>query len=573
MSSPYADKLAGVAWWEPDGLHLAPKANSRLVRNYLSPSSASSYRSCPARFAVEKLLPRPEDPFGAAELGSAGHAVLEELMGLEPSLRTPVRAGEIITGHLPAAAERHSAVVEVFARLHKLGARAHTPETARRIAGQVETRYIDTSDLVGRVGQVFASLDGKPLKRAIVSQAAAGLPGANELTLPGPDDMGRWSEAVSQKIAGLWQIEDPTKADVWHRELRAKVTVDGVPIYGIIDRVDRGNSSIPIVVDYKTGKPGRGDKHGDQLRGYCIAVADKTGIMPYRALAYYTAHGVSQEIDVGRKAVNKTIATFVQVWADMQASQAAATWPAKASPLCGWCPLALVCPAAQAAGKAVPRSDIAFVGPELGIGEPSTGSLVARQEPGAEAPVGVGAHVGAPDRSIEAGHEDKPMEASTMSTTDIKFGPDTKSWDQVSGEGLLNPNSYSAQALFGFVELSVEALEGVGQKLGAAQVDALAQTFARLVADTQLALGARASLQDGLNSRLRGALHTALDRFPVPFGKGAEEWGTWYQAVLRRMVSIARAALRLWSASEDLPEKPWAIFVAETATASSENAA
>lgn len=160
-----------------------------------------------------------------------------------------------------------------------------------------------------------------------------------------------------------------------------------------------------------------------------------------------------------------------------------------------------------------------------------------------------------------------------MSTTDIKFGTEGRSYEQTVSDGQLNPNSYSAQALFSFVELSVEALEGAGQKLGAAQVDALAQTFARLVADAQLALGARASLQDGLNSRLRGALHTALDRFPVPFGKGAEEWGTWYQAVLRRMVSIARAALRLWSASEDLPEKPWAVFVAETAAASSKDAA
>ena len=80
--SPTDGLLAGKAWWDLDGLHLAGRANARVSRKYLSPSSASSYRSCPARFAVEKLLPRPVDPFGAAELGTAAHAVLEELMGM-----------------------------------------------------------------------------------------------------------------------------------------------------------------------------------------------------------------------------------------------------------------------------------------------------------------------------------------------------------------------------------------------------------------------------------------------------------------------------------------------------------
>lgn len=545
-------KLAGKAWFGPDSLHLAPELNARLARSYLSPSSASSYRSCPARFAIEKLLRRPDDPFGAAELGSAAHAALEELMGHEPALRTTETAEKIISEHLPMAAERVSAVVEVFARAHRLGARARAPEAALRVAGQVELHYIGRNDLVGRVEQVIAQLDGQPLKRGRVAQLASRIDGANEIVLPGAGDIGRWADAVRDRVSGLWQIEDPSQADVWSRELKIEQDLDGVPILGYIDRVDRGNSGIPVVIDYKTGKVGRKDKHGDQLRIYSLAIAEKTGIMPNRALAYFTAYGVAQEVSITRNAVNRTIAKFRSIWGDIGESTASGAWPCKPSPLCSWCPLALVCPMAR---KAPIRSDVALIGPELGIGygEPLAGA----EDPGA-------VHMGWLAQSVcETNNKEEP----TMSpATDLKFGPEAPPYHQTAeGTADPNPNSFSAIAIFGTVELALEALEGAGQRLTVSNVDALAQTFARLVADAQVALGARPSFQDGLNSRLRGALRASLGRSPVPFGQDAQAWEKWYTSTLRRMVSIAQAALRLWA--YDLPEKPWVPLAAPQPTA------
>jgi putative RecB family exonuclease len=551
--TPRLGKLAGKAWFGPDGLHLVPELNAQLARGYLSPSSASSYRSCPARFAIEKLLRRPVDPFGAAELGSAAHAALEELMGHEPALRTIGTAERIISEHLPVAAERVSAVVEVFARAHRLGARARAPEAALRVAGQVELHYIGRHDLVSRVEQVIAQLDGQPLKRGRIAQLASRIDGANEIVLPGAGDIGRWAEAVRERVSGLWQIEDPSQADVWSRELKIEQDLDGVPVLGYIDRVDRGNSGIPIVIDYKTGKVGRKDKHGDQLRIYSLAIAERTGIMPHRALAYYTAYGVAQEVNITRKAVNQTVDRFRSIWADMGESTASGVWPCKPSPLCSWCPLALVCPVAR---KAPPRSDVALIGPELGIGY---GEALPRRPEEAGA-----AHMGGLAQSVG---ETKNKEEPTMSpATDLKFGPEAPPYHQTAeGTADLNPNSFSAIAIFGTVELALEALEGAGQRLTTSNVDALAQTFARLVADAQAALGARPSFQDGLNSRLRGALRASLGRSPVPFGQDAPAWEKWYTSTLRRMVSIAQAALRLWA--YDLPEKPWAPLAAPQPTA------
>jgi putative RecB family exonuclease len=358
--------------------------------------------------------------------------------------------------------------------------------------------------------------------------------------------MERWEGEVFARVKGLWQIEDPSSVDVWHRELRVEVSLDGVPIFGIVDRVDKKAAGVPVVVDYKTGKPGlKGSKYGDQLRAYCLAVAHKTGFLPARAVAYHTTHGVAQEVDVSRNALNKTVLTLGSAWAGMARSHAAATWEAKPSKLCGWCPLALVCPAAAGAGLGKARSAIAEIGPELGLGLPGA-ALV---------------HVGAPARSLttepqQDGQKEAAM-TTTAVTTELRFGPDVKPSEQVAdGSGQLNPNSYSATALFGTVEMAVEAIESTGQKLSPATVDALAQTFARLVADAQTALGARVSYQDGLNTRLRGALRATLGHLPVPFGQDVAAWEAWYAAVLRRIVSIARAVLRLWSS--ELPEKPWA---------------
>jgi len=522
--------LSGLARWEDGKLCLSEKARLRVARPYLSPSSASSYNSCPARFAVERLLPRPTDPFGAAELGTAGHAVLEALMGLEPERRTQANAMRILREHIPACAERVSAVLDVFTRLHASG----TPTLAKalELSHETELSFITQADLDKRVRRVYDALSGKVLTRAAVARLASGLPQANELVLPVHEDVERWVEAVWGKIAGLWQIEDPTKADVLYRELRVEQTVDGVPLYGIIDRIDRGASGIPIVVDYKTGNPKGHAKHGDQLRGYCVMAAHVIGIMPHRAVAYYTAKGERKEVNASRQSVNRTLDVFARTWQDMQAAQEEGKWATKPSSLCGWCPLVLVCPAAQAAGR-LPRTEAATVGPELGVAQEGEG-----------------------DRSVPTDRQPK----KEVNMPSSGFGIDSPPQHQ-SEDGRLNPNSYTATALFALVEMAVKMLNQAGEKLTQSKVDALTQTFAKLLADCMIAVGARPSYQSGLHTRLRGALWSALEHFPAPFGRTDDEWAEWYQMVLRRLVSTAQAVLRLWELDE-LPECPWAALAA-----------
>jgi putative RecB family exonuclease len=81
--------LSGRAAWRADGvLSLEPSLVDKAVRRRFSVSSAQAISSCPARFAIDKILPRTADPFGAAELGSATHRLFEELFKLPRELRT-----------------------------------------------------------------------------------------------------------------------------------------------------------------------------------------------------------------------------------------------------------------------------------------------------------------------------------------------------------------------------------------------------------------------------------------------------------------------------------------------------
>lgn len=62
----------------------------------LSPSSATSFKSCPLLFKYRQIDGLPEPVSGAQARGSLVHAVLEHLLGEAPSSRTPEHAHELL---------------------------------------------------------------------------------------------------------------------------------------------------------------------------------------------------------------------------------------------------------------------------------------------------------------------------------------------------------------------------------------------------------------------------------------------------------------------------------------------
>jgi putative RecB family exonuclease len=257
-------------------------------------------------------------------------------------------------------------------------------------------------------------------------------------------------------------------------------------------------------------------------------------------------------------------------------------FPATLSPLCGWCPLVNACPVAARDGK-VARVDGLLTAAELGI--PTLGAIAAVAigpndpvgerpvTPGSDAAVSRACAVEAPDdefaapveppaavedawrpfvdAELAAAHMD-PQEPGRTGTQDggavmTSLLREDKPWEQTAGpDGLLNPNSYSATAVFGIVEMAVELLYAAGVQLGSSVVTALSRTLAHVVLAMQRDLAGSTSYQDGVNTRLRGALRTAVATMPPPFGRDAQAWSAWVARVTRRTDSIAKAAVALF---------------------------
>ena len=80
-------------------------------------------------------------------------------------------------------------------------------------------------------------------------------------------------------VTGYFCIEDPATVDVVGTEQEVRAQLDGAPVFGIIDRVDRGPDGL-VVTDYKSGKAPKWDEERaeklGQLRTYA-ALLEATG--------------------------------------------------------------------------------------------------------------------------------------------------------------------------------------------------------------------------------------------------------------------------------------------------------
>lgn len=76
--------LTKVASWDGDRLVLHESAMKKVIREKLSPSTSKAIGGgCGARWAAERLMPEPFDPFTAANLGSSVHEIFEDFFAEE----------------------------------------------------------------------------------------------------------------------------------------------------------------------------------------------------------------------------------------------------------------------------------------------------------------------------------------------------------------------------------------------------------------------------------------------------------------------------------------------------------
>lgn len=104
-----------------------------------------------------------------------------------------------------------------------------------------------------------------------------------------------------------FHMEDPTKVVHEGVELRINTTIDGVPMLGILDRLDRGDDGELTIVDYKTGSlPNRNYDTQTFANAdlYAALCEHELGQQPKTIRLLYVAHG---------EAIERTVTTPVVV--------------------------------------------------------------------------------------------------------------------------------------------------------------------------------------------------------------------------------------------------------------------
>lgn len=461
------------------GLHLDGVDIAKVRRTALSASTAKALsHNCAASYAFGKILgEQPPDPFAATTQGTAVHSVLEELYSLPGGKRTRRRAVNILLSMV--AQWRHG----------------DFPQLSDPV-----TRQLFIADVIG-------------------------------------------------KYQGIFDIEDPRDVDVVATEWPLRgIELGRVPFIGFVDLTQRvtarGRTGLRPV-DHKTSNkiPDKrklelyGDDHGDQIRLYAAGLRKIQDEPVIEGRVNYTRHGKSRVIAVSEKRVAQTVGEFARAWDTHNEMVEEQLFPTRTGPLCGWCPLVNLCPAAQASRFDTDRTDsqTALCATELIDIESATPSRGDAVSPTA---------VVSPDEPGET--TETAMEGLIMAEHALA---EDKPWEEVV-RGKLNGASYAATGYFGISSLAYELLGTHGVPIQRVAVDAMTNVLASIVTDVQEGLSGSTSFQEGTNTRIRGVLRTVLDSVPPPFGEDAETWATWIKMTSGHTRSIAAAAVRLAGTDE-----------------------
>jgi putative RecB family exonuclease len=168
---------------------------------------------------------------------------------------------------------------------------------------------------------------------------------------PDSDDDKSFRRRVWAGVRGYFEIENPQRVDVLARERYLSAEIDGVPLRGIIDRLDRDVFDEVVVADYKTGKVPieayRGPKFR-QLNLYAAMVEQTDGLVPTEGRLLFTTFGRTIATTIDRESITAAVETASDAWDALHASEAAGVFEPQTGPLCGWCPFVAECPAGLA---------------------------------------------------------------------------------------------------------------------------------------------------------------------------------------------------------------------------------
>ncbi len=167
--------------------------------------------------------------------------------------------------------------------------------------------------------------------------------------------MDRLLRETESMIASYFTMEDPTTVDHEGVELRIGVEVEGAPLYGILDRLDRDPDGSLTIVDYKTGGlPNRSydSQTFANAELYAALCQAQLGERPSKIRLMYVAHGQSIDRPVSEVVTSARAKAAARAWSKITQYYDDGEFPATPSPrACRFCSFTDRC---RASGVPVP---------------------------------------------------------------------------------------------------------------------------------------------------------------------------------------------------------------------------
>lgn len=148
-------------------------------------------------------------------------------------------------------------------------------------------------------------------------------------------------------IENYFTMEDPKSYVPEGLEVEVQGRIEGVPIFGVVDRWAFEDGKI-VVGDYKTGKvpiPKYAGEKKLQIMIYADLLEQDTGIEAIKMELLYVKDGKIVTYYPTEELRSFTSNTLVEAWDDMVEMCEKEEFPTNVGPLCDWCHAKSICPA------------------------------------------------------------------------------------------------------------------------------------------------------------------------------------------------------------------------------------
>ncbi|NNN21621.1 MAG: PD-(D/E)XK nuclease family protein [Acidimicrobiales bacterium] len=159
------------------------------------------------------------------------------------------------------------------------------------------------------------------------------------------EDFFRGSEVLLQNYLCM---EDPAKVKAIGVELQLENDFEGIPLRGIIDRLDEDQDGEIVIIDYKTGKAPPSAYVESRLNGvkfYGLLLELNLGRLPKRISLLYLGDKVTVDSSVTNQSLNAFKAKVKAIWKAIERACDTEDFRPVTSRRCNWCSYQEFCPA------------------------------------------------------------------------------------------------------------------------------------------------------------------------------------------------------------------------------------